>query len=414
VVEEYLIQESLTGCAPFEEFFHNTFRPELPGVGPGEKRRVIAELASLVRRMHDRGISRPNLEPRNLMAAPRPGGGVKLMFVDLGQARPRSAETGLSREERVRELAQFHINFCPLFSQGYCIRFFREYFAPDRLDRQEFRELVKRIVDLANRRARQHEQTVVRAVAQRKGGFFWFTTQKYKIFLRKPLYQNALLELAPKLAGADNQGRVRVKQVRGLPPQELTLVKCARMEDLPAGAENAAHWAFVVSAIMEYHGMAHFKVMAAVEVKGEEESYYLAVPPGKGEHYLAEYLARRVAEEFSGFSWDRRFLLRIARFILALHELGWHYPSPTERDLWVRSTDQGTHQIRLFNLHQLRQLPPSSPDFLLKNLFHLWRVLPLSQPDGLMLAEEYLRFSRRVAGDRHQWLHRFLEWQMSY
>jgi len=174
----------------------------------------------------------------------------------------------------------------------------------------------------------------------------------------------------------------------------------------------SAQWAFLVSAIMDYHGLPQFRVMAAVEPRAGDEGYYLTAQPGKGEHYLAEYLARRVAEEFSGLAWDRGFLVRIARFLLRLHELGWYFPEPSGLDLWVRYSEDGTHELRLFNLHRLRRLEASDRSVLLRNLFDLWRVLPISQADGQLLAEEYLRFSPAFADDRRDWLQRFMDWQL--
>jgi hypothetical protein len=188
--------------------------------------------------------------------------------------------------------------------------------------------------------------------------------------------------------------------------------QCAPDYSLPLWARSAAGWAFLASAIMDHHGIAHYRVMAAIERRGDRGGSLLSVVPGKGEYSLAEYLARRVADEFSGLPWDRRFLIRVARFVLNLHELGWHFTDPAGDDLWVRYTEAGTHELILFNLYKLKRLDRRHGEAQLVSLFNLWRVLPISQADGLMMAEEYLRFSRNIAPARKQLARRFMEWQM--
>ncbi|HUT55993.1 MAG TPA: lipopolysaccharide kinase InaA family protein [bacterium] len=410
--EEYLIQESLTAYESFENFFKTTFRPDLPGVRPQDKRRVIRELAGLIRRMHDRGVSRKEIEPRNIMAAPRSGGGVKFVFVDLHRSSLRRRRATLSLPERVTELARFHQSFSPLFSQSYRIRFYREYFAPDNLPAEKFQGLVKRIIALSAELAVKEEPALARAVRARKAPYFWFESGPSRIYLRKPMYQNSLLEVVEKLGTAEDQSRARIKQVGGPPPLELVIRQCAPDYSLPLRARSAAGWAFLASAIMDHHGVAHYRVMAAIERKGSRGGSILSVVPGKGEYSLAEYLARRVADEFSGLPWDRGFLIRVARFVLNLHELGWHFADPSGDDVWVRYTEAGTHELILFNLYNLKRLDRRHGDAQLVSLFNLWRVLPLSQADGLMLAQEYLRFSRNLSTARKQWARRFMEWQM--
>jgi len=412
VRDEYLVQESLTSYEPFEEYFHQTFRPELPGVRPEDKRKVIRDLAGLIRRMHDRGISRPDLRPKNVMAQSRSGGGVKLVFVDLDDSSLARPGRGFPIDDRVSELARFHGSFSPLFSQGYLIRFYRDYFEPDGLDRPAFQDLVKRSVELSDQRARAEEPKVISRVEKREYPYFWFETGDFRVYLRKPLYQNSLIELIDKLDRADDKSLARVKQVGGLPPRELVMIRGVDDGGLPHRAGSAARWAFWMSAVMERHGKSQFKVMAAVERKKGQGGYYLISRPQKSDYNLAEYLARRVAEEFSGLVWDRKFLIRVARFIEGLHVLGWAFPRPSGDDVWVRLTEQGTHELILFNLHKLRRIERDSGEALLGNLLDFWKVLPISQADGLMLAEEYLRFSRTLSSGRGAWMKRYMEWQM--
>jgi len=411
-VEEYLIKESPTSYEHFDEFYRAAFRPELPGVRPQDKRRAIRELATLIRRMHDRGVSRPQIEPANIMAAPRSGGGVKLVFTDLDQAVLRKSRKGFSIEERVLELARFHKSFSPLFSQGYRIRFYRNYFASDDLPDREFRGLVKRIVDLSGQLARAEEPAVIRSIEKREPPFFWFRWRGRKVYMTRYLYQNSLMEAVEKAEEIEGRTRVRVRAASDRTPVELIAEKCGAANDLPARAGSAARWGFYASAVLSHHGISHFPAMAAVHQSGD--GLIFMSMPGKGDYNLAEYLARRVAEEFSGLPWDRKFLIRVARFMLALHEAGWHFPRPVGDDLLVRYTDEGTHEIRVFNLHKLRRIIPGEGYSMMRNLFDLWCVLPISQADGLMLAEEYLRFCRHLAKDRAKWLNRFMEWQRDY
>ncbi len=410
--EYILILESPTSHERFDDFFRTTFRPELPSARPMDKRRVISDLAGLLRRMHDRGISRPKIEPGNILAAPRSGGGVHFIFVDLGQSLVRRSKKGISVEERTLELARFHKSFSPLFSQGYRIRFYREYFSPDNLSSREFRELVKKIVDLSARLAIRDEPGVEKKVRQRVDPYFWFVTRDHRVFLRKPVYQNSIIESLDKLEAAENRVRIRIKMIRDANMIEVMARKLSPPPDRARGVAGAAEWAFIMSAIMEHHGVSHYRVMAAIEPKGDQGGITLEIPPGRGEYNLAEYLARKVAEEFSGAPWDRRFLIRVASFLLNLHNLGWRFPQPSGDDLWVRYTEEGTHEIRLSNLQRMRRFNPSDAEERLRNLLALRLALPISQSDGIVLAEEYLRFSRAHSSDRPGWRKRFLEWQL--
>lgn len=406
--EEFLIQESLTGFEAFDEFFRTTFRPELPGVGPADKRRLIQNLAELIRRMHDQGISRPGLAPKNILATSRAGSGARFVFTDLALSSLPHGGRPLTREERIRELAHFHESFSPLFSQSYRLRFYREYFSGEGLSPSEFQAEVREIVDLSGDLAKKEEGRIIQAVFRRKSPYFWFDTAEHRVFLIQPLYQNSLLEVMAKLKVGESPGLMRVKRVKGGAPLELDVVQLGR-EDL---ADKAARWGFLLSAIMTHHGIQHFRVWAAVENHQDRAGWLFCAMPGRGEYNLAEYLARRVAEEFSGLSWDRKFLIRVARFILRLHDLGWHFPRPAGDDLWVRFTDAGTHEILLGNLHRLEPITSPDPEIYLKNLIDLWRVLPISQSDGLMLADEYLKLSRQFYEDRAAWRKLFREWQL--
>ncbi len=411
--EEYLVVECLTAHEPFDDFFRTTFRPELPGARPQDKRRVIKELASVIRKMHDRGISRPNIEPSNIMAAPRSGGGVGLVFKDLGSSCLSRWGKGISGKHRVLELARFHKSFSPLFSQGYRIRFFRDYLAPDELSAAEFQDMVKRIIDLSSELKRREEKQVEKAVMQRRDPYFWFDAGDQRVFLKKPLYQNSLLEVIKDLPQNRN-ARVKVKMLDGKPPVELLAIQCLGEDGFAGTRNNRARHAFLASVVLDHHGISHFPVMAALEKKrGHEGSIFTRVP-GKGEYNLAEYLARRVADEFSGLPWDRKFIIRVARYLQALHEAGWHFPRPSGDDLWVRHTEEGAHEIRILNVQRLRRLKALNDRTLMRNVFDLWCVLPISYADGLMLAEEYMRFFRLLKGDKKQCMERFMEWQMEF
>ncbi|MFO8057912.1 MAG: lipopolysaccharide kinase InaA family protein, partial [bacterium] len=396
--EEYVVQESLTGLEPLSEYLHSTFLPELPGVRPQDKRRVIKDLAELVRKMHDRGISRPGMDPKNIMAAPRSGGGVSFVFVDLARARLRKERKGFSPEERLLELARFHKSFSPLLSQSYRLRFYREYFRQDDLDHSDFQEMVKKIITLSSRLARREEKYVTRAVKQREDPFFWCDYNGERVFMRKPLYQNSVLEIVDRTNQGEALNRVRVKRVGGEPPVELLLLK------LDAGTNAGPRHGpprrgFIMSALLDHHGISHYRVMAALQKK-DGSGFMLSSVPGRSDYNLAEYLARRVAEEFSGLYWDRKFLIRVARFMMNLHEAGWYFPRPAGDDIWIRTTEDNTHEVRLLTLHKLRPLLRHRPELYLRNIFDLWHVLPISQADGIVLAEEYMRFSPYFGGQR--------------
>jgi hypothetical protein len=263
---------------------------------------------------------------------------------------------------------------------------------------------VKAIVTLAARLAGKEERRIVRAVKRRSGPYFWFDCRGARVLLRKPLYQNSLIDVADKLRAGERPERVRVKLTTGETPVELMVVPTG---DAPG---SSAVRGFTLSAVFQHYGLAHFPALAAIA--GKDLGFVFYAVPGRGDYNLAEHLARRVAEEFSGLAWDRKFLFRVARFIFALHQLGYYFPRAAGDDIWVRTAEGRTHQIMMLNLHKLAKLKPGAMVARMRSLFELWKVLPISQADGLLLFEEYLRHAADPREGKN-WLRVFMDWQIN-
>jgi len=70
----------------------------------------------------------------------------------------------------------------------------------------------------------------------------------------------------------------------------------------------------------------------------------------------------------------------------------------TGENIWIRRTAGGAHDFLIGDLHLLRDSARQSLPTAAQYLADLFSVLPISESDGWMVVEEYLRFSRRFRG----------------
>ena len=414
VREDIVLQEAPVNYHAFDEYFRTTFRPELPGALPEHKRQMIQDLARLIRRMHDRGIVRPELEPRNIMAARRPGGGVALSFVDLAQAQLRGGSGPISFSERLESLAHFNETFAPLLNRGYRMRFFREYFAPDQLSAAEFSRRIHRIVDRSELIGRHHMLLARREVRERRPPYYWFCAGDYRVFLAEPLYQNDLMEmfaLLPKAAA--ERSWLRLKLVGEPRPLEALVIACPPAPDLARRWLSPAGSAFRLAAGLRSRRVPHRTVVAAIEARhrawAKPSWLLLERPASPGAVNLAEYLARKVADEFSGLPWDRTVLPRLARFLIWLQDMGLGHAQASGENIWIQRTASGAHDFLVGDLHLLRDSARPSLSAAVQYLADLFAALPISETDGWIVVEEYLRYSRRFRPRADEFRSRFRE-----
>ena len=422
VTEDIVLQEAPVNYHAFDEYFRTTFRPELPGLLPEHKRLMIRDLARLVRQMHDRGIVRTELEPRNIMAARQPGGGVALMFVDLAQAQEGGDTGPISFSERLESLAHFNETFAPFLNRGYRLRFFREYFAPDQMSPGEFSRRIHRILDRAEQIGRHHVQLARRDVGERRSPYYWFCAGDYRIFLAESVYQNDLMEmfeLLPKAAA--EHSLLRLKLVGEPRPLEAQVITCPPAPDLARRFLSPARSAFLLAAGLRARRVPHRPVVAAIEARHRAWAkpgwLLFERPETPGTVNLAEYLARKVADEFSGLPWDRTVLPRLARFIIWLQDMGLAHVRASGENIWIRRTPTGAHEFLVGDLHLLRDGLRLSLPAAVQYLTDLFAVLPISETDGWIVVEEYLRYSRRFRDRSEQFRARFRqrarEWKVS-
>lgn len=416
VVEDLILQESLANYHAFDEYFRTTFRPELPGVSPEHKRQVLGELADLIRQHHDRGIIRPRLQLRNIMAGRKAGGGVAMIFVDLAQSRLRPAHrrSPVSWRERLESLAYLNESFTPLFSRGYRLRFFRYYFQPERLSSRQMVERVEKIVYRSEQLGRQRMALARRKVFRREPPYYWFGAGEHRVFLLDSLYENELIEVLEGLPRQPGERAwLRLKLLGERRPLEVQVLACGPAADLARRGQSPAGAAFCLAAGLRARQLPHQAVVAAVESRsrrGSRLSWLLSerlVSPGTVN--LAEYLARKVADEFSGLPWDRTVLPRLARFILWLQDMNLFHVQATGENIWIRRTAGGAHEFLIGDLHLLRYSSRLSLTMAASYLADLFAVLPISESDGWMVVEEYLRFSRRFRQRREEFRERFRE-----
>ena len=146
--ESYLMTVRLFDCLTLEEAL---FSPdgELRS-GALERREILVLLASLLRRMHDRGIYHRDLHPGNFLVG-RTGAGTRCIYLlDLHRA---SLRRSLSLYGRVKSLAQFNMIASLALSNSERLLFFRSYFGDDRPWKNRRRWLLE-IIDRYTRRSR--------------------------------------------------------------------------------------------------------------------------------------------------------------------------------------------------------------------------------------------------------------------
>ncbi len=421
--EELLVQESLTNYRPFHEYFRTTFRPELPGADLEHKRRVISDLAGLFRRMHDQGIIREDLEPKNLMATRKGRGRLSMIFVDLDKTRskPTRRTPAPAQSRRIEAMASFNMAFAPLLSQGYRIRFLRDYFKPDGLNSNDFADVVRKIMDHSEQLSRTKAAKLLKGAYRGRSPHFSFTAGDWRAWIRKPLYQNSLLDILDDLPQTVKDRKlVKVHMTGETEPRKVQVIACQPASDLARRWISAAKWGYLMAAALEFRRTKHRRVLAAVEARHRawaKESYLLVEVPPQFTYNLAEYLARKVADEFSGIPWERSILSRLARVLLNLHEMKLIYREPRGDDIYVMRTETGAHEFLLSNLHSLRSNVSLNMDTAVAHIAGLFSVLPISEADGIMVVEEYLRYSRRFREQRSEFLKRFRlkarEWMLT-
>jgi hypothetical protein len=426
--QEYLIQESLGIYQSFDQYYRYTFRPVLqslrpfPEAGVEKKRGLIKELALLIRMMHEQGICRPGLGPSQILVASREQG-VGLILTEpektrmssrgrpsraFGGAPSRALDPALS--ERVEALARLDANFSNLFNLSYRFRLFQEYFRPDKLDPDIFHGLVRAIITRSEELSQLRWREAERKIARREEPYYWFRTKEHRVFIKGPVYENSLIEVIHKLPEVvKKRESIHIKLIGSVRPHEAQVLFCPARPPAKNGWKSRAHQGMIMAAFLHERHLPHIEALAAVEARSRirarrDPGYLIMQKPETGCLNLAEHLARRVADEFSGLLWDRTDLISLAHFLRRMHEMNMVYSPASGTDLWVRWSETKGREFLFSNPHHLQLRKPLSRQDAARHLAEFFSVLPISEADESMVLKEYLRFSRRFRDQRQAFL----------
>ncbi len=121
--EDLLVQEYLEDHVSLEEWAEN-WPGHARGIDLRVKREFMTRLARLIRRLHDSGVIQRDFKPDSIMVSP--SGELKL--VDLERALIKDAPGGLSRQDRLDNLAKIDQSSIFIGSTSDRLRFLDQYF----------------------------------------------------------------------------------------------------------------------------------------------------------------------------------------------------------------------------------------------------------------------------------------------
>lgn len=158
---DYLVQEFISGYRNFDRFFEEEFTNLRSAQARRERNALIAELARLVRRLHDAGVWQRDFKPDSVMVS-RTAAGFDLRLVDLERVRLLSDRRGLSWRRRLDNLAKIDHTFGYLGNTADRLRFWRAYWEADGQTAPPAKESFARISALAEAkfRNRAHQREV--------------------------------------------------------------------------------------------------------------------------------------------------------------------------------------------------------------------------------------------------------------
>jgi len=138
LMEDYLIEESLSGYENFDDWFKDEWEDVTSGPEVVKRRKAVEGLADLIRFMHDKGVLQRDFKPDSVMVGP--DGELKL--VDLERALVKIGGLGLSRGARVANLAKTDQTFGFIGTMTDRIRFLKRYFKDEKLSPKKLRRLM--------------------------------------------------------------------------------------------------------------------------------------------------------------------------------------------------------------------------------------------------------------------------------
>ncbi len=401
VIKEIMLFESLTHLKPLPDYLKENFLPREVEFHPLDKREKLSKFARLWKELFSLGIYPVrNLKFENLLVKAE-GGELQLFF-------PQPEHLKISHyspEKEMEALAWLSLELRAYASRPYWLRFFREYLKGSGAGREKLSIWMEKLSPAQVRIVRSRFEQARKDLWKRREGFFWFEHQQRRIFLRQLVSQNQVIGLLDDFPLLFRKGgKVRIRLVGEREPRECQLVEIERDQEGELGASSG----FFLSRFLELQGIAHQLPVIGVEPivkKGLWQEYLIYLPLGASAVSLNEYFARLLADELSGSSWDRRFLLQLAHYLLGIFDAGLIFIDPRGDEVWIEEEDR--LKFYLTHLERIKRPTRASTSLVKNSLFNFLWALPLSEPDALLVLEEVLRYHPALKNKKGECLEEF-------
>ena len=306
--EDYIFQESLEGYENFDVWWSTNFSSrDEDNQGPDEgrqqrsrrKREVIARVASLVRRMHDKGVMQRDFKADSIMVGP--SGEFKL--VDLERVVIKQGKSGLVLADRLKNLAKIDQAFAPLGTVTDKIRFLIEYFKKDGLPGSRLSDYARTISRLSEMEFRKQ--------ARNRQAWITSSNESYRVWhyrgFRIHSYQMSISSFLKHVVNCIND--------------ESSPVAGDTYKD-PRMAYNLrwcmAKSAFSLSPQLRYRRVPHAMPEAALLSGGNKDWGVLVGPAARPPYFPVSESPEKLAE----VTRKNEFYWNLGRFLRVLHRMG--------------------------------------------------------------------------------------------
>jgi len=382
---EVLVFEPLTHFIPLSVFLRENFEPGKSRNSFEDKKELIGKLVSCMLDIFKSGL------------LPERDSSLDDLFCRLDQDLrivfrfPEKVKlTQIEHHSLVNFLAWLYLEMRMYLPGNYLLRFLRDFLQAQGLQKKQMLSILQEIFSTAEALLNERIQKLDRGFILRNSSFFRFEFQGARVFLNYSIDQNQVLELIPKIALLSRlRQKVRIRRIGEREMLESDLIAIPEK----SRRRQQVSRAFYFSVRLGLENLPHQKPLVGIE--SPRGDFIIYQPLSSASMALNEYLARLLAEELSGKSWDRGFLLRLAHLILRLHERGLVYEEPQGDEIWVEELPDGETNFYFTHLERLRAVGQIEAEFAGKNLFEIFSSLPLSEPDSLVILEEYLRRSKK-------------------
>jgi len=382
---EIFIFESLNHYRSLPLYLRENFIPKEVEFHPLEKRKRLAEILEQFERILKAGI------------IPKPDAELEQVFYRIEKERfniifsqPEflNLYSFAGKKQEQEFLAWLAFQLKPYLSRTYWMRFFRIYCSKKEPAGIHISPFLKELSNFSKKIAQKQVRKEEEAIWRKKEPYFWFVWRGYRVFLYQVIDQNQVIKILPELGFLSRKGsKIRLKLKGKREPEECDLV--AVEED--RRQKLTARDAFFLAPFLRIYGIPFQTPLMAVEsLSAQSGSYLIYEPLSSSAMSLSEYLARLLADELSGKSWDRRFLLRLAHFLIEVFRLGLIFQKPRGDEIWVEESAEG-ERFYLSHLERIKKLKKINIAELKNALFELLGSLLLPESDAFLVLEEFIR-----------------------